>query len=92
MEDAKVAVIIVATVAGAELIRWLMRNFLNKTVGTQYITEAKCRSCSTREDNFKKEIRENMALIKGVLVVMVLGKSVSQDQVDRLLNIPTENK
>jgi len=80
-----VTLVVMALILGKVFDHILIK--IIKKVDTDYVTKLQCEDCSAREGQreFKKEMREKLGLISGILLVMASGKEVSQDLIEKLI-------
>ena len=76
--------------AGSALIGLVIGYFF-KRWNRDYVTAGACRQCKTdRKDNdndFRREMREKLGIMTGVLVVIAAGKEVSLEEIQKLVAI-----
>lgn len=74
-----------------EGVKYLSRK-VRKVIDNEdnFITDTRCKSCRKEQDQadreFKKEVRENLGQIKGILLVMATEGKVDIDQLSKLVS------
>lgn len=71
-----------------EVVTYLWKKFIRVADGN-YVTEKNCTACraeqSAADREFKKEVREALGQIKGILLVLASGEKVSLADLQKLM-------
>ncbi len=86
MEGWHIGVLVVVILILNKVFDYIVKKIIKK-VDTDYVTIAQCKSCPSNDDmkKFKREMREKLGLISGILLVMASGKEVSQELIEKLV-------
>lgn len=75
-----------------EVIKMAVQYFFKKLTGDQYITQGYCKTCTaTREkdsgelNGLKKEIREELGTLRGILLVIAVKAQIPLDDLKDLV-------
>lgn len=86
MEGWQFAVWFILALILSKVFDYILSKIIKK-VDTDYVTTAQCKTCGVNDDmkKFKREMREKLGLISGILLVIASGKEVSQELIERLV-------
>lgn len=91
--DLNMAAIIVGGFLVLKFLEFGLDHFLKKVrkvADNEYITEERCGKCREDQDtsdrSFKREMREDIGQIKGILLVLATGEKVDMDQIAKLIS------
>ncbi len=86
MENWEIVILVLTALILSKVFDHILIKIIKK-VDTDYMTKKQCEDCTEKEGSkiFKREIREKLGLITGILLVMASGKEVSQDLIEKLV-------
>jgi hypothetical protein len=80
---------IIAAYVALKFLDLLVAHLFKRNVETEYVTTVACGQCESRKkselQDFKKEMREGMGMIKGMLVAIAAGKQITTEDIQNLI-------
>lgn len=85
IDTATVAMIVVLGGAGWKIMDLVIKYFFSKLTASGYITKEACDNCSRQDDDTLKKLAADIATIKGLLLVLAMGKSLEAEDLQKLM-------
>ncbi len=82
--EASAAIMVVGGAAGYKLLELVIGYFFRRVTRDDYVTRKDCEHCQKTDDNTIKKLTADIAIIKGVLLVMAVDKEVPPEHLARL--------
>lgn len=83
-----ITLIVLGALAAKEVATYIIKKVIKK-VDTDYVTLNDCGDCKVEKSSdmkeFKKEMREKLSAIGGMLLVIATGKEVPSEQIEKFM-------
>lgn len=83
-----ITLIVVGALTAKEILSYVVKKIIKK-VDTDYVTLRDCADCkevrTSDMKEFKKEMREKLSAIGGILLVIATGKEVPAEQIEKFM-------
>lgn len=82
--DANSAMMVVGGAAGYKLMELFISYFFRKLTRDDYVTRKDCEHCQKTDDDSIRKLTSDIAIIKGILLVLAVEKEIPPDQLAKL--------